>query len=516
MQENKTSSSEEEIDLHGKLKILQDQLLKAEKAKAEAEDKLEKYKAAINGANNGLWDWDFIKNETFVSEPWKTMLGYEADAEFSSDVWVQLLHPNDKEHAVKAFNNFIEGKELSYNQEFRLKHKNGFYRWVNSTAKAIRDKSGKAIRISGSHIDITNHKGDAELIKKSEAKYRNLFENSLVAMFRMDAESGEIIEANSKLRNMLEIEDHKERSFYSFFASSHETKQFTDGLKSGKGTDNMEIQLTTADNNMVWSSFSGIYYKEENEIDCVLKDVTETKENLLELQKVNFELDSFVYHASHDLRSPLRSVLGLIDLYRMEHNISIKEECIDKIESSVKRLDLLVMDLLSISRNDRVNEPRKEIVLMNEINNSVTSYYNASNTKNMEIITRVQQPVKFVSDITRVRIILNNIISNAIKYRSFNKEKSFIIVEVKVTEKEAVISVEDNGEGIEESKLPHIFDMFYRATEKSEGSGLGLYIVKKVADKLNAKIDVDSLEMEGTTFTFTIPNFLNKPEENVS
>ena len=77
------------------------------------------------------------------------------------------------------------------------------------------------------------------------------------------------------------------------------------------------------------------------------------------------------------------------------------------------------------------------------------------------------------------------------------------------------MKVEDNGEGIEESKLPHIFDMFYRATEKSEGSGLGLYIVKKVADKLEASILVESQELEGTTFKVTIPNTF-EPDINVN
>ncbi|MGK7390879.1 MAG: ATP-binding protein [Candidatus Cyclobacteriaceae bacterium M2_1C_046] len=516
MQDSKTSPSGLDIDLNEKVKQLQDQLLDAERARSRAEERLEKYQSAASGANDGLWEWDVINNETFVSEPWKTMLGYDADAEFDSDAWVQLLHPEDKEHAIQNFDNFIIGKKLIYNQEFRLQHKNGNYRWINSKAKAVRDGSGKATIISGSHTDITDRKGNVESIKKSEVKYRNLFENSLVAMFRINAETGEIIEANSKLKSMLKIEDHKERSFYSFFASNREANKFIEGLKGGENTDDMEIQLITAHEDTLWFSFSGIYYQEENEIDCVLKDITQTKENLLELQKVNFELDSFVYHASHDLRSPLRSVLGLIDLYRMENNVGIKEECIEKIESSIKRLDHLVMDLLSISRNDRVNEQLREIIFMNEINNSITSYYNASNTKNMEILTRVRQPVKFISDMTRVRIILNNLISNAIKYRSFSKEKSLITIEVEVNEKEAVVKVEDNGEGIEESKLPNIFDMFYRATEKSEGSGLGLYIVKKVADKLKAKIEVESLEMEGTTFTFTIPNFINKPEGNVS
>jgi signal transduction histidine kinase len=194
----------------------------------------------------------------------------------------------------------------------------------------------------------------------------------------------------------------------------------------------------------------------------------------------------------------------------MEDDVKFKKECIEKIKSSVIRLDDLVVELLSISRNDRVNDPHTPVNLLQELNNSISSYYNASDTRRLEITARVLQPVPFISDATRMRIILNNLISNAIKYRSFSKPMSTIHVDMQADKNCVVIKVIDNGEGIEESKLPHIFDMFYRATERSEGSGLGLYIVKKVADKLEAKIKVDSVELEGTTFTVTIPNSITK------
>ncbi|UII33365.1 PAS domain S-box protein [Fulvivirga ulvae] len=473
-------------------------------------DQLHKYEAAANGANDGLWDWDFENNVAFVSIPWKTMLGFDEDEAISYKgllSWENLLHPDDKERAINTFRAYIDGLTENYREIFRLKHKDGTYRWILSKAKIIHDHNGKAVRISGSHTDITEQKKAADALKKSEEKYRNLFQNSLVAMLRSDSENGKIIEANEKFWQMLGVNKDKDYQLnFDFFYDDKEKRRVLGLLKEHGAVDNLELQIKTVTGQLIWVSFSAVLYADEQVFECVLKDITQTKENLLELQKVNFELDSFVYHASHDLRSPLRSVLGLIDLYRMEQSQPIKKECIDKIESSVKRLDDLVVELLSISRNDRVNDQHVPINLMVEINSSISSYYNATDTKGLEVITRVAQPILFHSDLTRVRIILNNLISNAIKYRSFHKERSYVLVEAKVTNGKAVIKVEDNGDGIEESKLPHIFDMFYRATEKSEGSGLGLYIVKKVADKLNAEIEVNSEELEGTTFIVTIPN----------
>ena len=266
---------------------------------------------------------------------------------------------------------------------------------------------------------------------------------------------------------------------------------------------------------MFWVTFSGVLYREEKFIEAVIKDITETKENLLELQKVNFELDNFVYHASHDLRSPLRSILGLVNLLRMEETTKDQQNCIELIEGSIKRMDKLVVDLLSISRNNRVNDPQTHLSFVTEINNSITNFYHASKNSNLNIVVQVFQAVPFVSDLTRIRIILNNLISNAIKYRSFDREQSFIKITVRVNEEKAVIVIEDNGEGIPESKVSSIFDMFVRASESSEGSGLGLYIVKDVIQKLNGKIELVSEENRGTTFTLEIPNALKAQEVEV-
>lgn len=498
-QTEKLGEGIEDLEKQLMQKELELQMLKAD---------LEKYQSAAKGANDGLWDWDFRKNEPFVSQPWKIMLGIgEEEVVDMHSLWERLLHPDDKAKALSDFNDFINGRSKEYYQEFRMRHADGSYKWILSKAQAIRDTDGTALRVSGSHTDITDRKSVTDALRKSEEKYRNLFQNSLVAMFRCKVDSGEVIEANDKFWQLLGYSGKtSSASGFDIFSNDKERKKIFRHLHLEGAIDNAELQVKSVDGDSIWVSFSAVIYPEENIIECILKDISQTKENLLELQKVNFELDSFVYHASHDLRSPLRSVLGLIDLYRMESDQKVKEECIEKIEGSVKRLDDLVMELLSISRNDRVNDPHVNINLMVEINHSISSYYNATDTTGLEVITKVIQKIPFKSDLTRVRIILNNLISNAIKYRSFHKDRAFVYIEAVVDSNKLVLKVQDNGEGIEESKVPHIFDMFYRATEKSEGSGLGLYIVKKVADKLEATIDVDSMELEGTTFTVTIPN----------
>ena len=341
---------------------------------------------------------------------------------------------------------------------------------------------------------------------KSEDKYQNLFENSLIGMFRTDVRTGEILYANPMVWKILKCDPQEGASTLNFYANPEDRANLLRDLKENGKVQDREIQVKTADGGTTWATFSAVFYSESNTIEGVMMDISKIKDSVVELQKANYELDNFVYHASHDLRSPLRSIMGLINLLRLEKTTSGKENCLELIEGSIKRLDMLVIDLLQISKGNRSGNSKEEVSFVSEINNSITNFYHVDDSEGIRIITKVNQPVDFISDLTRIRIILNNLISNAIKYRSNKREESYILVEAIVTKEQVLIKIEDNGEGIPKGKLSSIFDMFYRATDNNQGSGLGLYIVKNVVEKLGGKIRVTSEENCGTVFELNIPN----------
>ena len=340
----------------------------------------------------------------------------------------------------------------------------------------------------------------------SLVKYQSLFENSPMAIFRTNARTGEILYASPMVWKILGCEPQEGASTLNFYANPEDRANLLKDLMEHGRVEDREILVKKADGNTIWATFSVIYYPQENAVEGVMMDISKIKDSLMELQKVNYELDNFVYHASHDLRAPLRSIIGLINLLRMEKTDSGKEHCLEMIEGSIKRLDNLVIDLLQISRGSRTNNSTDYISLITEVNNSITNFYHVDDSESIQIITKIKQPVDFVSDLTRVRIVLNNLISNAIKYRRTDQEQSKIIIEATVSEEHAIIRVEDNGQGIPESKLKAIFEMFVRATDNNQGSGLGLYIVKNVVEKLGGKINVESEEGSGSVFTLKLPN----------
>jgi signal transduction histidine kinase/tetratricopeptide (TPR) repeat protein len=224
------------------------------------------------------------------------------------------------------------------------------------------------------------------------------------------------------------------------------------------------------------------------------------------LKILNEELDQFVYRSSHDLKAPLTSVLGLINILK----INIKDENVlmylDKIEKSINKLMLVLHDLTNYSRNSRLQIEHKKINF-NELLSKVKEELSyLEQIDKIDIVFNVNEEVPFISDFTRVKILLTNLLSNAIVHHDLSKSNPFINVDIQVNREFATISVKDNGKGIEDRIKGKIFDMFFKGSNDSLGSGLGLYIANGVVKKMNGKLEFTSTHEQGSEFIATLPN----------
>lgn len=239
-----------------------------------------------------------------------------------------------------------------------------------------------------------------------------------------------------------------------------------------------------------------------------LHDVTDRKFAEEKLKKANNELDQFIYKTSHDLRAPLLSALGLVELAQSDPDKET-HDYLGMIRKSLLKLDNFIEDINSFYRNEKMairNERIEFDEIIKEELDQLSNFYNADHVNVDYKLNRISD---LYSDSVRVKTILTNIISNAFKYSDKGKEQSYLNIIIQITPDECCIKVEDNGIGIRQQYLNYIFDIFYRADENAKGSGLGLYIVKDTVDKLGGQIKVQSEYGKGSTFTITIPNFLN-------
>lgn len=233
------------------------------------------------------------------------------------------------------------------------------------------------------------------------------------------------------------------------------------------------------------------------------------KKTVKELQTRNHELDNYVYRVSHDLRAPFCSMQGLINLAKSESNMENIQQYIKLIEKSVNKSDRFIQSILNHSKVLNTDIQTEDIDLKALIQDCFHEAQQYTGGEQIKLEINTQATAHLYSDMFRVNIILHNIINNAVKYTKSNSEDNFVKVDIHTSEHQAVITISDNGEGIDEQHLPKIFDMFFRGSEKATGSGLGLYIARQAIDALGGTISVDSKPNQGTTFTVVLPNHIN-------
>jgi len=227
-----------------------------------------------------------------------------------------------------------------------------------------------------------------------------------------------------------------------------------------------------------------------------------------ELKDINSELDRLIYIVSHDLKSPLSSLLGLIDIAKKE-NIDEKLDDIFRLqEKSVKNLRSFIKDILDYSKNSNTEFVAKPVDFNFLINELLDGIAYEKNYANVAITLNISQNEAFATDLFRLRIILNNLMSNAYKFHDQKKSAPGIAIFIKVVNGLAMIEIKDNGIGIAEDQLKKVFEIFYRADNANvEGTGLGLYLVKECVDALGGKISIDSAVNEGTCVLIEIPHY---------
>jgi PAS domain S-box-containing protein len=243
-----------------------------------------------------------------------------------------------------------------------------------------------------------------------------------------------------------------------------------------------------------------------------LHDITAKKSKLKELEKTNQQLDQVIYKTTHDLKAPLMSAIGLVKLAEKTTGQE-KDKYIGLVKQSLFKLDSLIEEMNNFFRNEKLAIQREKIDIRQMLNDAVSDLNSLLADSGIQIYLKVEAQKELYTDAIRLKSIVGNILSNAVKYFDPGKAEPFIRISVFITEEICELRFTDNGIGIESQYMDKIFDLFFRGTAQSQGTGLGLFIVKDTVQKLRGTIDVESVSGEGTTFIVNVPNQILQPLE---
>lgn len=352
-----------------------------------------------------------------------------------------------------------------------------------------------------------------EALRQSEQKYRTLVERMNEGLILTDNDET-ILFVNNRLCEIMGMQREEvvgKRSFDILMGEN--TRQLIEHksvLRRQGISDQYELQTTRKDGETIWLLIAGTPYVDPNNdligTIAIVTDISDRKLAEIKLQEKNNELDAFVYKASHDLKGPLASIIGVTNIAREEVKDSSAHRYFDLITKSARRLDGILTELLDLTRINKASlviEPVDVHTLIEEIIHSLKHLPHSEKT---DFITDIQIEKPFYSDKKMLVSILQNLIVNAVNYQDTQRtDRPFVKVTAFIRNEKAVFKVEDNGVGIPEKIQSRVFEMFYRGNTLSKGSGLGLYLVKSALEKLKGNIELQSEPGVGSVFTVTIP-----------
>ncbi|WP_339816056.1 tetratricopeptide repeat protein [uncultured Imperialibacter sp.] len=227
-------------------------------------------------------------------------------------------------------------------------------------------------------------------------------------------------------------------------------------------------------------------------------------ERTSQLRQAYAELDTFFYRSSHDFRRPLTTLMGLADVAKITVKDEQAIELFKMVRVTAENLDKMLYKLQSISDIGAMELSYKNVIVRDLVENCLEKHAQEIEDLGVDVILNVQVEGAITTYPVLVSIIMDNLIENALNFSS--RSEPYVKVNAYLKGDSLVIEVEDNGHGIPDDHKMNIFAMYFKATEKSKGNGLGLYIVSKAAEKLSATVRVETAYDKGSRFIVEIPD----------
>src|SRR5574343_118428 len=464
----------------------------------------------------------------WVNEAFQTITGYKLNEIKGLKPKDFLQGPATDKSEIERLSNALRNKEniettlINYNKRGKP-----YYNQLEITP--VFDEQENLVNFISIQKDITEEMRIKQEILKINSRFELIAKKSNIGIWEWDPINQTVV-WNDVLYEIYGTSKQNEQAalFDVWKGCIHPDDRLRIVSEANKLIENREEQLLEQEyqiirqNDNVIRELKCVTLAERNKDGIMLRligtaiDVTEIKQyerailsKNEELKKINAELDKFVYSVSHDLRSPLLSIKGILSLVFNGSKLDeMTTNYLKLAEKSVIRLDETIQEILEYSRNARLEVSFEEFDVSSMIETIFEDLkYSASETFKFNYSIN-GSPIVY-SDKSRINILLKNLIGNTVKYQRRDILNPYVHIKFTHTNKnELNFIITDKGEGIPEKHQAKIFDMFYRASSSSQGTGLGLYICKEIVNKLNAKLEIQSKQQEGTIVQLLIPEEL--------
>jgi PAS domain S-box-containing protein len=471
---------------------------------------------AVSGAGLGFWEWEINTGNVRFNENWASIVGYTLNElkPLSINTWAKLCHPDDLAKSTQELTECFEKRTEVYEIDVRMRHKNNEWIWVHDKGRVIEwDENNKPVRMAGIHQNIDARKKSEAALWESEDKYRRLVETT--SLYITIIQNDKIVYANKAL---LESSGYEEDDLYgmnfSYFLHPDEQAKVTNIHNQRKAglaqLNHYETSYINAKKQLVYvrMNIQEFDYQQKKAFMCIMEDITSQKkleQQLLRSQKLQ-ALGSFAGGIAHDFNNILQIIKTYTDLLQLDLPENDQDSnCFKQIDAAINRGSSAVKALMHYSRS---NEIRMTEFNFSENLKNLVPILKGLLPSSIVINENIQDNCIIMGDASQIDQVIVNLAMNA---KDAMKNKGNLGIELyqetmtTLKEKNVVLSITDNGPGMEKAVLQRIFDPFFTTKKVGEGTGMGLAVVYGIVESHKGKIEVSSEPGKGANFTLTFP-----------
>ncbi len=510
---------------------------RAEEALRESEERYRILNQVISDYAFSLrFEADGTPSYEWLTESFTKVIGYTiAEALSNPNLLRQYIHPEDLERINTIFSRLVPGTTTSY--EFRLIRRDGSLGWLRSYIQPLFDEQGRLTRIYGATQDITEHKQAEDALRESQARLARIINSAMDAIITVN-EAQDILLFNPAAERMFRYQTSEiigqpldrlipervrsvHREHVQHFGQTRTSMLMgVSGSLSGLRADGEEFPIE--------ASISQVVVAGEKTYTVILRDITErqhamhairtlnaeleqrVKARTAELTAANKEMEAFSSSVSHDLRAPLRNVLGFVELLTKSAGPQLTGEAqrhLTIITEETKRMGVLIDALLTFSRVGRV-ELQKTTVNLTSLCQAVRESLRME-TQGRDIAWHIGPLPEVYADRVLLRQVLVNLLANAVKFTHPRAQAKIEIgaMPTPATDPMVVVFVRDNGVGFDMKYVDKLFNVFQRLhrREEFEGTGVGLANVQRIVQRHGGRVWVEAAVDQGATFFVALP-----------